>query len=151
MKLLAAAVSGILLVAGSAASADAAVKVGVLRCYGAPKVGAVIGSVQEARCVFTSANGHHERYAAQFTRVGLDVGVINRSELVWSVYANTILRRRALTGDYIGASADASAGVGAGVNVLVGGNSGTVSLQPVSVKGETGVAVGAGAGRLQLR
>jgi len=151
MKLLAAAVSGVLLVAGSAASADAAVRVGVLRCLGAPKVGAVIGSVQEARCVFTSNSGRRERYAAQFTRVGLDVGVVNKSELVWSVYANTVLPRRALRGDYIGASADAAAGIGGGVNVLVGGNSGTISLQPVSVKAQTGVAIGAGAGRLQLR
>jgi uncharacterized protein DUF992 len=33
----------------------------------------------------------------------------------------------------------------------VGGNSATISLQPVSVKAETGLAVGAGLGQLQLR
>ncbi|MGA9266007.1 MAG: DUF992 domain-containing protein, partial [Rhodomicrobium sp.] len=93
----------------------------------------------------------HERYVAQFGRIGADIGITNRSELVWSVYAPTSLRHRALVGNYVGASADAAIGVGGGANVLVGGNSATISLQPVSVKSQTGLAVGAGLGQLQLR
>ncbi|MGA9546101.1 MAG: DUF992 domain-containing protein, partial [Rhodomicrobium sp.] len=69
----------------------------------------------------------------------------------WSVYAPTSLRHRALVGNYVGASADAAIGVGGGANVLVGGNSATISLQPVSVKSQTGLAIGAGLGQLQLR
>ncbi|MGA9547278.1 MAG: DUF992 domain-containing protein, partial [Rhodomicrobium sp.] len=42
---------------------------------------------------------------------------------LWSVYAPTSLRHRALVGNYVGASADAAIGVGGGANVLVGGNS----------------------------
>ena len=151
MRILLTAVSGALLALGCASSADAAVRVGTLRCIGAPKVGAIIASVQQARCVFTGINGRHERYAAQFSRIGADIGVTNKSELVWSVYAPTALRHRALVGNYVGASADATVGVGGGANVLVGGNASTVSLQPVSVKAETGLAVGAGLGQLALR
>ena len=86
-------------------------------------------------------------------KIGPDIGVTNRSELVWSVYAPTPLRRRAraLVGNYVGASADAAIGVGGGANLLVGGSNATISLQPVSVKTQTGLAVGAGLGQLQLR
>ncbi len=151
MKTLVTAVSALALALGLTASADAAVRAGVLHCYAAPKIGAIVGSFQVARCVFTSYNGHRERYAAHFERAGLDVGFTGRSETVWTVYAPTDLRHRALAGDYIGASADVAVGIGGGANVLVGGNNGTISLQPVSVKAETGLAVAAGAGRLQLR
>ncbi len=151
MRILLTAVSGALLALGCASSADAAVRVGTLRCLGAPKVGAIIGSVQEVRCVFTGVNGRHEKYVAQFGRIGADIGITNKSELVWSVYAPTSLKHRALAGNYVGASADAAIGVGGGANVLVGGNAATVSLQPVSVKAETGLAVGAGLAQLQLR
>jgi hypothetical protein len=151
MKILATAVSALALAFGFAASADAGVRVGVLHCYGAKKIGAVIGSSQQARCVFTGVNGRRERYAAHIDRLGVDVGVTERSEIVWTVYAPTVLRHHALAGDYVGASADIAIGIGGGANVLVGGNSGTISLQPVSLKAETGLAVAAGAGRLQLR
>jgi hypothetical protein len=77
--------------------------------------------------------------------------VTNKSELVWSVYAPTSLKRRALVGNYVGASADAAIGVGGGANVLMGGSNATVSLQPISVKSQTGLAIGAGLGQLQLR
>jgi hypothetical protein len=50
----------------------------------------------------------------------------------------------ALAGDYAGASAEASAVVGAGANVLVGGSDRTFTLQPVSVQGQTGVNVAVG-------
>ncbi len=151
MRILLTALSGALLALGIASSADAGVRVGTLRCIGAPRIGAIIASVQQARCVFTGVNGRHERYAAQFSRIGADIGITNTSQLVWSVYAPTGLRHRALVGNYVGASADAAIGVGGGANVLVGGNGATVSLQPVSMKAETGLAVGAGLGQLQLR
>jgi len=151
MKSVMTAVSALALAVVFAGSADANVRIGTLRCLGAPKVGAIIGSIQPSRCVFTSISGRRERYLGQFGRIGADIGVTNVSELVWDVYAPTALRRHALAGNYVGASADATLGVGGGANVLFGGNAATVSLQPISVKGETGLAVGAGLGQLQLR
>ena len=44
----------------------------------------------------------------------------------------------------------AAVGVGAGANVLVGGFNKSVTLQPVSISGETGLNVAAGIGELTL-
>src|SRR6267378_2587681 len=45
------------------------------------------------------------------------------------------IARGALAGNYAGATASATVGVGAGANVLIGGSSQQVTLQPVSVEG----------------
>jgi hypothetical protein len=151
MKTLATAVSALALVLGLATSADAGVRAGILHCQAGKKVGAILGSSEEARCVFTRYNGKRERYVAHIDRVGVDLGVVEHSELVWAVYAPTTLRHHALAGEYVGASADVAVGIGAGANVLIGGSANTISLQPLSVKVQTGLAVGAGAGRISLR
>jgi hypothetical protein len=41
-------------------------------------------------------------------------------------------------------------GVGAGANVLVGGSNKTITLQPVSIQGQTGLNVAAGIASLAL-
>ena len=56
----------------------------------------------------------------------------------------------ALAGRYVGVSADASVGVGGGANVLVGGSSNTISLQPVSVQGQTGLNAAVAVSSVQL-
>ena len=58
---------------------------------------------------------------------------------------------QALAGKYVGASGDASLGLGGGANVLVGGSHQTVSLQPVSVTGNVGVNLALGVAGLTLR
>ncbi len=45
----------------------------------------------------------------------------------------------------------ATAGVGVGANVLLGGGSGQITLQPVSVEGSTGVNVAAGVAEVVLK
>ena len=57
----------------------------------------------------------------------------------------------ALAGDYVGASGEATVGVGVGANVLVGGNNRTVALQPVSVQGQTGLNLAVGVSGLTLQ
>jgi hypothetical protein len=61
------------------------------------------------------------------------------------------LSSRALAGKYVGASGDASLGLGAGANVLVGGSHRSVALQPVSVTGNVGVNLALGVAGLTLR
>ncbi len=56
----------------------------------------------------------------------------------------------ALAGEYAGVTASATAGVGVGANVLVGGSSKQVTLQPVSVEGSVGLNVAAGVGQIVL-
>jgi hypothetical protein len=71
--------------------------------------------------------------------------------IVWAVFASTDLPDRALAGDYVGASADASIGIGAGTKILVGGSKNSVSLQPLSVQGQTGLNLSVGVADLSLR
>jgi len=51
-----------------------------------------------------------------------------------------------LPGDYVGATV----GGGVGANVLVGGSGQSISLQPVSIEGNTGINVAAGIGAITL-
>jgi hypothetical protein len=55
-----------------------------------------------------------------------------------------------LAGDYVGASGEASLGVGLGANVLIGGSNRTVTLQSVSVSGQIGVNFAVGVMELRL-
>ena len=56
----------------------------------------------------------------------------------------------ALEGTYIGATAQATVGLGLGANVLVGGLRKSIALQPVSLQGQTGLNVAAGIGWIDL-
>ncbi|MGK2229273.1 DUF992 domain-containing protein, partial [Devosia sp.] len=56
-----------------------------------------------------------------------------------------------LAGQYVGASAEVSLGLGAGANVLVGGSNDGFMLQPLSVQGQTGINVAVGITGFQLR
>ncbi|MGH8590163.1 MAG: DUF992 domain-containing protein [Gammaproteobacteria bacterium] len=51
---------------------------------------------------------------------------------------------------YTGAKASATAGVGVGANVLIGGGQKSFTLQPLSLTGSTGVGVAGGVGYLYL-
>ena len=151
MKTLVRIAGTAVLALGVSSAADAAARIGVLRCQVQGAEGFVVGSAREARCVFRSETGRSERYMGRMSRIGLDVGVTHQTLLVWAVFAPSAIHHHALAGDYIGASADVAAGIGGGANVLIGGNAGTISLQPLSLQQETGVAVGAGAAKLELR
>ena len=72
-------------------------------------------------------------------------------QLTWAVFAPTTLRRAALAGTYVGATAGGTVGAGVGANLLVGGSDRTVALQPVSVQAQTGLNIAAGVSNLELR
>lgn len=129
------------------------VRAGVLSCDLAPTVGMIVGSQQTATCVFDPSRpgAPNERYSATISRVGLDLGVRAGGKMIWGVFAATSnLPPRTLAGSYVGAAGDASIGVGAGANVLVGGSNRTVSLQPLSVSGDVGVNLAVGVAGLRL-
>jgi hypothetical protein len=72
--------------------------------------------------------------------------------MIWGVFARTTkLPPRTLVGTYVGASGDASIGLGGGANVLVGGSNRTISLQPLSLQGQVGVNLALGVARMTLR
>ena len=71
--------------------------------------------------------------------------------MVWGVLGSTTsLPSEALRGNFVGAAADASLGIGAGAKVLVGGNKKSAVLQPLSVQGQTGINLAVGVSGLKL-
>ncbi|HZZ90726.1 MAG TPA: DUF992 domain-containing protein [Caulobacteraceae bacterium] len=137
--------------AASAHADTPGVKAGVLTCNVASGWGLIFGSSKDLNCTYQSATGHEEHYAGTINKFGVDVGYHNGGVIVWAVVAPTAeLAPGALTGDYGGVTAGASAVVGAGANALVGGNNRTISLQPVSIEGMTGVNVAAGVASISL-
>jgi Protein of unknown function (DUF992) len=127
-------------------------KVGTLNCDISAGIGAIIASKKRVTCMFTpSHRGPREVYVGNISKFGLDLGATSGGEMVWAVYAPTSRRFGALAGHYVGATAEATVGAGLGANALVGGSNHTVTLQPVSVQGQTGLNVAAGVAELTLR
>jgi hypothetical protein len=127
-------------------------KVGVLNCDVSSGWGWIIGSVKSVSCVFLPDNrGPQEYYVGTISKFGLDIGATGAQQMVWGVFADTGGGRFALSGDYVGASGQATIAVGLGANVLLGGSNRTVALQPLSLTGQVGLNVAAGVAELQLR
>jgi hypothetical protein len=134
------------------AQAQGGVRVGTLNCNVASGWGFVFGSSKALRCTFAPAPGRAEFYAGTINKFGVDIGYTQGGVLVWGVFAPSAnIGPGALSGNYIGATGSATVGVGAGANVLVGGSNRTISLQPVSLEGNTGLNVAAGIGSISLR
>jgi hypothetical protein len=148
---IAAALVGVL-AATSGTSAEAArtgVKVGMLDCIVAPGVGLILGSSKEVSCTFKSKS-RVEHYRGTTGKLGIDIGITNKSYLSWIVFAPGEIHHGALAGRYVGASAQATIVAGLGANVLVGGWSDSINLQPISVQGQTGLNIAAGLASLNL-
>jgi hypothetical protein len=141
------------LAAAPATEAESAkVKAGTLTCKGEGKVGLIVGSKETLDCTYEPSDGRPVRkLRGTITNIGLDVGIKGKSVMVWGVLGSTTsLTSEALRGNFVGAAADASLGIGAGAKVLVGGNKNSVTLQPLSVQGQTGVNLAVGVSGLKL-
>ncbi|MBU2583069.1 MAG: DUF992 domain-containing protein [Alphaproteobacteria bacterium] len=147
-------VSGLILSAAMffPAAAQNYVAVGTLTCTGGEGVGLILGSKKSYRCTFSANAGPTERYSATVTKIGLDIGITGETVMLWTVLAATNdVREGMLAGNYAGAAADAAIGIGGGANVLVGGSTDSVVLQPVSVQGQTGLNIAVGIAGMTLR
>ena len=136
-----------------AGAAEATVQVGRLSCDIAGGYGLLVGSQKSVSCTFHRANGATESYSGEITRIGLDIGKTNSTHVEWLVFAatRTDYATGALAGNYVGASGEATLGVGLGGNVLVGGLDKSFALQPFSVQAQTGLSLAAGLAGLTLR
>jgi len=136
----------------TAAAAEEKIAVGQLTCGVRGGMSFVFGSSRDLRCVFnTNLTGQGERYEGSIQKYGLDLGYTGNALMTWTVLAPTRgVRAWALSGKYYGVAADASAGIGGGANVLVGGSSNTISLQPVSVQGQTGLNAAVAVAEVEL-
>jgi len=153
VRFAAAVVLGLAVMSGpTEAQRPAWEQAGTLNCDVSAGIGLIIGSRREVNCLFTpNYPAPPEQYVGAITKVGLDLGVTGGGQLVWAVQISTTRRRGVLAGSYAGASAEASAIVGLGANVLVGGNERSVALQPLSVQGQVGINVAAGIAEISLQ
>ncbi len=137
----------------SSANAQAQIAAGQLTCGVKGGLSFIIGSTRELHCIFrVNPNDEGERYEGQIQKYGLDIGVTNNALLTWTVLAPSRgLEAGALSGRYVGVAADASAGLGGGANVLVGGSNNTISLQPLSLQGQTGFNAALAVASVELR
>lgn len=140
-KLLAAAAAALMLAAPGAAVADAQVKVGVLTCSVEGGIGFIIGSSKDMECAFKRSGKKTEYYDGNIKKLGIDIGVTGRTEIVWLVFSasSTKYGPGSLAGTYVGGSAEATIGVGLGGNWLIGGSRKGFALQPWSIQGQTGL------------
>lgn len=142
----------LLALVSSASAQQDRIAAGTLTCDVSAGLGLIIGSRQSVNCTLApSLPGPVETYTGTITKLGIDIGVTTRGVLVWLVYAPTSRSVGALTGSYIGATAEATIAVGLGANVLIGGSNRTVALQPISVQGQTGLNLAVGVAELQLQ
>jgi hypothetical protein len=126
-------------------------RAGVLTCDVSAGIGFIIGSKKDVSCSFSpEGQGRPEDYDGSITKFGLDLGITGGGVMVWAVFSDTRAGPGFLAGNYVGASGEASVGAGLGANVLVGGSSRTVALQPVSVSGQIGLNLAFGVAALQL-
>ena len=141
----------ILSTAALAQSGKSGVNVGSLQCRVSGGMGFVFGSSKDLDCLFVRPDGVGERYVGTINKYGVDLGFTKEAQIVWLVFAPGSVAKGALAGDYGGATASATVGAGVGANVLVGGSSKQISLQPVSVEGSVGLNVAAGVASVTLR
>ena len=127
------------------------VKAGVLTCNVNSGWGLVFGSTKDLHCDFTSDGKTVDHYEGQINKYGVDIGFQKGGVMAWAVFApSTPVAPGSLSGGYGGVTASATAGVGAGANVLVGGSDKSVALQPLSLEGNTGLNLAAGVASIDL-
>jgi hypothetical protein len=132
------------------ARANATLKAGLLTCQVASGWGFVFGSSRDLQCTY-NGGGHVAKYIGKISKFGVDIGYLQSGVIVWAVLAPTTdLAPSALTGDYGGVTAGATAGIGGNANVLIGGSTKSISLQSLSVEGDKGINVAAGIAAILL-
>ncbi|MBZ9795058.1 DUF992 domain-containing protein [Mesorhizobium sp. ES1-4] len=141
--------------AGTAEAQDQGIELGTLECAISGGTGFIFGSSKDLSCTFTSADKTFapEAYFGAVNKYGLDIGTTKQAVMRWLVLTplKNIYAPGALAGDYIGASAEVTAAVGAGANLLVGGTSQAFTLQPLSLQTQTGINLAIGVSQFQLR
>ena len=145
-------VCSLVLLAPATAAAREPFRVGTLTCDTSARVGLVLGSRQDLRCVFRASDGRQYTYTGLIRRLGLDIGITRGGTLFWRVFArNSQIGRGTLRGSYVGASGNVALGLGLGAKVLVGGSRRSIVLQPLSVEGQIGINLALGVANLTLR
>jgi hypothetical protein len=136
--------------ANQSAGADNSVNVGALSCQVSGGVGFIFGSSKDLNCVFKHTDGETERYHGEINKYGVDIGFTTESRIIWAVFAPGNVAKGSLAGHYGGVTGEAEVGLGLGANVLLGGSSKQIALQPLSITGGIGLNVAAGIASITL-
>ena len=144
--------AALLLASGSAFAGPAGIRIGTLDCHVSSGFGYLVGSSRRVNCDFSpSEDMEGEHYTGHISKLGVDIGYTGGGRMVWAVFApSSDLDPGVLQGNYIGATASATVGVGIGAHALIGGFDKSIALQPLSIEGNTGLNVAAGVGQLTL-
>ena len=136
----------------AAAPAETGVKVGLLTCEVSSGFGFIFGSSRDLDCTYSGVDGKKVAgYSGKISNFGVDIGYVQGGIIAWGVIAPTSdVTPDALAGQYAGVSATGTVGVGVGAKVLVGGLDKSISLQPVSIEGTTGLNAAAGITAMSL-
>ena len=142
------AAAGISMFAMSASAQQRGVELGLLDCIVEGGAGFIIGSTKDVKCTYTPADKKFapEAYRGEIRKIGLDVGVTGTTLIQWAVLAPSANKYAAgaLAGNYVGVSAEATAAIGVGANLLVGGSDKSFTLQPLSIQEQSGVNLAIG-------
>lgn len=152
-SILAAAVVAGAAVTGASAQETRA-EIGILECSIEGNIGAILGSSREMLCVFEPSDGRPPvEFVGVVNKYGIDIGATSDAVMQWAVLAPTAasLSPAALAGDYYGATAEVTAGIGGGANILVGGSQESFMLQPISIQAQTGLNLALGITEFRLR
>jgi hypothetical protein len=151
-KFIAAALAALVLSTGIA-QAESRVEVGRLSCTVEPGVGLILGSQKDMTCRFIRKGYATERYRGTISKVGLDIGFTDSTQIEWLVFSGSTVKvgHRSLAGTYVGGSSEATIGVGLGGNWLIGGSKRGFALQPLSVQAQTGLNLSVAFAGLTLR
>ncbi|WP_157982056.1 DUF992 domain-containing protein [Oceanicella sp. SM1341] len=137
-----------------AAQADepAKIDVGVLTCDLTGKSNIVVLSNSQYVCTLDGKDDAWDQvYVGDIDKIGIDLNAVSQQTIKWGVLTTSgEYNPQMMEGTYVGASADAALGLGAGAKVLVGGSGDAISLQPLSVSGQEGIGIAAGLERMTL-
>ena len=138
-----------------AARADTGLRIGILACESVPgtRFNLLIMSSVDLKCVFHGLNGRENYRGETGIALGADLNLKSMERIQFTVLAATTDYRigsNALAGRYLGAKASASAGIGAGAAVLIGGGAKNFTLQPLALEGNVGLGAAAGLGYLYI-
>ncbi len=130
-------------------------QVGILSCETLPgtRVDHLVYSNVDVRCVFRTPVGVEHYRGRTGIGLGLDLSWKRREDMNFAVLAASSDVRpgaHALAGNYGGAKASVTAGLGLGTAALVGGGNKSVALHPIGLEGSRGFGLSAGLSYLVL-
>jgi hypothetical protein len=133
--------------------ADAGVRLGTLTCRLTGVDNDIVYTDQKFACTFEPSSGKAESYIGEIKEIGIDLSVTKNYTMTWYVVTAAAESYKAgdMAGTYVGASADAAAGSGGGVDYLVGGFNNQIALQPWAAGEESGTGVSVGIESFELK